>query len=356
MQFHQILVGASAGDAITNEALEIRRLLRQLGASEIFARYIDPAISEEVLPLSAYPKGYSAVTYLLFHASIGEPSVHSFLIERPEPLILIYHNLSPSESFALFDLRFAHLLELGRLELAALRERTLLALADSSYNAEDLRRLGYGDVRVAPLIFDPTRLLSIEPDRLTVKDLDKDVQGPAVMFVGQILPHKRIDLLVHAYHVLSTYLIPEAHLFLVGSPRVPSYWLAIKTLINELNLYNAYVTGGITDAQLAAYYRRADLFVTLSEHEGFCVPVLEAMAFGLPVVARRCAALPETIGYAGLMLPAEPDVLLAAEAMAAFLASADLRENFIRQGRQRFDEFNRERSEAIFLQHLESII
>jgi glycosyltransferase involved in cell wall biosynthesis len=356
MQFQQILVGASPGDAITNEALEIRGLLRQLGASEIFARYIDPALSEEVLPLSAYPKSYSPGTHLIFHASIGEPDVHSFVMERPEPLILIYHNLSPSESFAPFDLRLAHLLEMGRQELVALRERTLLALADSTYNAEDLRRLGYRDVRVSPLIFDPMRLPSIEPDRITVNDLNKDVQGPTVMFVGQILPHKRIDLLVHAYHVLSTYLIPDAHLFLVGPPRVLPYWLAIKTLINELNLYNTHVTGGITDAQLAAHYRSADLFVTLSEHEGFCVPVLEAMTFEVPVVARSCAALPETIGYAGLMLPADPDVLLAAEAMAELLGSADLREDFIRRGRQRFDDFKRERTEAIFLQHLETVI
>ena len=359
MQIHQVLVSASRGDAITNAALEIRGLLRQAGPSEIYARYFDPGLAHEVKPLDQYGRrrGSDPVNDVIcYHASIGEPDVLSFIMERPERLVLVYHNISPPEPFLQYAPRFAGLLEAGRLELAELASRTQLALAASSYNAAELIDLGFADVRVSPLIIDLARLSEVPPDPLTLNHLCTQVEGPVVLFVGQLLPHKRPDLLVEAYHVLTTYLVPEAHLIMVGAGRLPAYRQALQLLVHELNLPNAWLTGPVPDEQLSAFYRRADVFATASEHEGFCVPLVEAMALDVPVVARAHAAVPETAGDAALLLPPHDDPVLFGEALAEVLTDADLSTKLTDRGRERAGVFAPDKARATFLENLLTLV
>ncbi len=220
---------AVPGDAITNAALELRPLLQKIGPSEIFAHHVHPGAGPtRPADLSKYYRGrYLAWPapqddLLLYHASIGDPEVHGFVAERPERLVLVYHNISPAEPFAPYDPAFAGLLEGGRHDLAMLRDRVILALCDSAFNAAELVALGYPDVRVTPLIVDPDTLLGVEPDWGTAHHLATRVEGPLAVFVGQILPHKRPELLVQALHALRTYLEPEAQLVLVGRHRLRS--------------------------------------------------------------------------------------------------------------------------------------
>ncbi len=312
------------------------------------------------MPLAEYGRrapahAGSADDLLVVHASIGEPEVAAFLAERPERLVLVYHNISPSSSFRPYEPAFADLLDDGRRQLAALRPRVALALADSAYNAADLEGLGYTDVRVAPLVVDAGALTRVEPDPATAHHLATRVEGPVLLFVGQVLPHKRPDLLVQAFHVLTTYLLPGANLIVVGPGRLPRYRAAVQHLVHELSLPGAWLTGPVSTAALAAFYRRADVFVTASEHEGFCVPVLESMAFDVPVLARAAGAIPETAGDAALVLPAADDPALLAEAMAALLADAGLRSTLAARGRARLDAFDAGRSTATFLGHLAGV-
>ena len=183
----------------------------------------------------------------------------------------------------------------------------------------------------------------------------EEFDGPIVLYVGQLLPHKRPDLLLQAYHVLTTYLLPEAHLVLLGPGRNERYHRALVTLAAEMNLHRARIPGWLTPEQLAAYYRRADVFATMSEHEGVCVPLLEAMSFDLPVVARAFGAIPETMGDAGLLLPGEEDPIFVAEALAELLASPPLRSEYIRRGRRRLARFDMSAAHATFLGHLTSV-
>ena len=324
MQLHQVVVAAAPGDATTNFALELRTLLRRIGSSDIYARYIDPTLAGDVLPLDERGAG-SADDVLLYHASIGEPAVFDFLMGRPERLVLVYHNISPAEAFAPYDPAFAGLLERGREEVRRLRDRASAALAVSAFNARDLESLGYSDVRVAPLIVDPTALQDVEPDADLTRLLRDHVDGPVLLFVGQLLPHKRVDLLIKAFHLLATAIRPDARLIVVGPPRLPRYSSLLRQFVRELNLPRCWLAGAVTTEQLAAFYRRADAFVTASEHEGYCAPLVEAMAFGLPVVARDYAGIPDTLGHAGLLLPPDEDPALLAEAMAAALLDDDIR-------------------------------
>lgn len=359
MEFHQILVSASPGDAITNTAFEIRALLRRIGPSEIFARHIDAGMEDEITALYRYAareSARSADNILIFHASIGDRDVMSFVRDRPERLILIYHNISPARYFWKYDPEFAAFLEAGRRELALLRQRVALALAASSFNARELGVFGFRDVRVSPLIVDLEGMLSAEPDPATTHHLETKVQGPSILFVGQMLPHKRPDLLLEAHHALVTYLVPDANLFMVGAHRVPRYSAALRRFVQELNLPGARMMGAVSRAELVAYYRRADAFVTLSEHEGFCIPLVEAMAFNLPVVARDYAAIPSTLDGAGLLLPPEDDPLLAAEAIAAVILNEELRDHLVARGRRRLMHFDVDAARSTLLQHLLSVV
>ncbi|MGH9283015.1 MAG: glycosyltransferase, partial [Acidimicrobiales bacterium] len=332
-----------------------------LGRSEVFARYYEPALAGDVLPLSEYerraPAGGpgAADDLLIVHASIGEPEVAAFLAGRPERIVLVYHNISPAGAFRPYDPAFATRLEAGRRELVALRPKVALALADSAFNAADLEALGYAGVRVSPLVVDAAALTRIAPDPGTAHHLEAAVEGPVLLYVGQLLPHKRPDLLVQAHHVLTTYLQPEVNLVLVGPGRLPRYARAVQHLVHELSLPGAWIAGRVSTAALAAFYRRADVFVTASEHEGFCVPVLESMAFGRPVLARAAGAIPETAGDAGLLLPAGAGPSLLAEAMAALLDDDRLRAGLVERGRQRLAHFDPERSTMTFLGHLAEV-
>ena len=359
MRFDQVVVTAAPGDATTGSAFEIRRLLRQVGPSEIFAYHIDPLLHGEVLPLHDFTshnrdgrRGPDDI--ILFHGSIGAPEVFSFVMARPERIVLVYHNISPVDAFLPYDPEKAGLLESGRRDIARLARRVELALAPSHFNARELVAMGYRDVRVWPLIVDLERMRDVEPDAQTVADLN-ELDGPLLLSVGQILPHKRPDFLVKAFHILSTYLIPEARLAMVGAPRIETYRRRLWTYIDELNLFRLHRVGHITEEILAAYWRRADAYVTASEHEGFLVTALEAMGFDLPIVARSYGAIPETIGGAGVVLPPEEGPEVFAEAMAEVLTNANLRNQLVERGRRRREDFDAQESRKAFLRYMAEV-
>jgi glycosyltransferase involved in cell wall biosynthesis len=359
MQINQIVVSAAPGDAVTNSALAYREVLRRIGPSEVFAQHVDPALHGDVHHLATFQQfdrggRRPADDVIIFHGSIGAPEVFSFLMGRPERIVLVYHNVSPASAYQPYDPAFAGLLETGRRDIARMATRVEMALAPSAYNAFELVAMGYRDVRISPLIVDVHRMWATTPDPKTERWLSK-IDGPVLLYVGQLLPHKRPELLLKTFHVLSTFLQPDAHLVLVGASRSPGYRLRFDTFMRDLNLRNLHVMGSVKDAELAAFLQRADAFVTASEHEGFCVPLLEAMAFDIPVVARACAAIPETLDGAGIAIPATAGPLLFAEAINEVLDSAPLRRQLVELGRKRLVEFEPDEARSTFLRHLLSV-
>lgn len=331
---HQVVVSAAPGDAITNAALDLRASLRRVATSELFAAYVDPALAGEAYPLGEFPKRAGRADLLVLHVSIGEPALAEFLADRPEPLAVVYHNMSPAESFEPWAPRFATLLSQGRRELGDLVGRTRIAVGVSAYNAHELACAGFDPVVVIPLAVDADALVATEPDPAMTAHL-AGLHGPVVLSVGQLLPHKRPDWLIMAYHVLVTHLVPEASLLMVGADRLAGYGAAIRGLVGRLNLTQVHMAGPVSQAALVSCYLRASVFFTASEHEGFCVPLLEAMAFDVPVVARSFAAVPETLGGAGGCLGADDGLLVAAEALRAAIEDFDLRSAMVKAGRQR---------------------
>lgn len=354
MEIHQVVHVAAPGDAVTNSALEYRALLRRITNSEIYAAHVDPRLEGDVHPLSAYSSTASARSgrnLLLYHLSTGSPEVMSFLLGRPEALGVIYHNVTPARFFEPFDERVTAELVRGRDDMLQLRERAAFAIAVSAYNGRELREAGYAKVAVVPLVADVKGLSRLDPDPALTRYLDTVIEGPLVLFVGQLQPHKRPDFLLAAHHVLTTYRVPEAHLSLVGPGRLPGYEAAVARFSRELNL-SASLAGWVRSTELAAFYRRATVFVTASEHEGFCVPVLEAMSFDVPVVARGFSALPDTIGDAGIVLDRSDGPEVMAEAVATVIEDPGLRADLVTRGRARVEEADPNRSADAFLEAL----
>lgn len=317
-QIHQVLVGAAPGDAVTNLAFEIRGHLRQSVESEVYAFHVAPELVGEVRSLSTFPTAPDDRRLIVYHSSIGQPEVTGFLLDRSEQIALIYHNITPYELFVNVDPHFSSLLAWGRSELALLRPRVVLSVADSAFNAAELVDLGYPQPQVLPLGVRPDRLLEepSEPDMVRLLD---GVPGPIVLAVGQQLPHKRFEQIVQAVHVLETFHRRPVSLFLVGRPTLPRYHAALVAHAERLLLANVCFTGPTTEAGLATLYRRAAVYVSASTHEGIGIPALEAMSFGVPVIVRGAGAVRETVGPGAIVLDEGATPLHFAAALDALL-------------------------------------
>lgn len=320
MQIHQLLAGAAVGDAVTQIAANTRAVLRRRGASDVFAHHISDEARHLARPLDTLPEPLGPDDVLLLRLSIGDEAIEATLRERSERLVIGYHNISPPELFESLDPQFAALLAAGRRMATELAPRVHAAYADSTFNATDLEALGVRDVEVVPPLLDPFRLADLPADPGFVVEMERRAPAELILFVGQLLPHKRPDLLIAAHHLLTSHHRPDAALVIVGTPRFPTYHRQLANFAAALNLPRVWFTGPINDHQLAELYRRADVFVTASAHEGFCVPITEAMAASVPVVASDAGAIPETLGGAGLLLP-EVSPPMIAEALDLVIGS-----------------------------------
>jgi L-malate glycosyltransferase len=357
LEFHQILVGAGRTDAITNMARAIRKVLKEVGPSGIYANHIAPNVSD-ITSIDEFPTEFRHDRILIFHASLGDPDTFTFLKNRFEPIVLLFHNLSPAKYFEDEDPYTAAMLKWGWRELELLRPRVIWAVADSQFNADCLTEHGYDDltIDVIPAGLQVARFQSVEPDPDTVRLLETVTEGPLLLFCGQALPHKRVDQLIQMQHVLNHYSDLCSTLAIVGPPTNQAVAHAFLEQARSLVLDRFVPMGQVTDAVLSAVYRRADLFVTASEHEGLCVPLLEAMACGVPVVAKRVGAIPETVGGAGVLVDATAGPIALAEAAIEVCSNKPLRTELILRGRERVTAFDVDLTLGLLLDGLAKVV
>jgi glycosyltransferase involved in cell wall biosynthesis len=346
---HQVIVGASPGDAITSMALAARSAFRVHFRSELFAYFVDPRLSDEVHRLSDLEDHRATKRDLLvYHSSYGIPDITDLMLARPESLVLVYHNLTPSSFFARHAPELALGLEWGRRELELIRHRVVLAVADSNFNAVDLRRYGYETVHVVPAGLEPHRLRAVAADATVAAEVRSSFPEGYILSVSQVLPHKRMELLIGAAHLLRWVHNLDLGLVIVGSLRAPHYAAGLESLARQVGLQRFHLAGGVSDAALAAYYRLASVFATTSAHEGLALPPLEALSFGVPVVAPAIGALPENLLGAALLLPENSGPMVTAEALAEAAVNAELRTALQRAGWRRLAEIEaRKPAEAL---------
>ena len=331
---HQVLVGAGRGDAITSMAVTVRDALRRSGPSEIYAHHLPHDIRDEVLPLTGLgrPKRGDLIVY---HASMGEPEVTRWLLSRPERLVVAYHNITPAQHFLEYEPQFASNLFWGRHELTLIRDRVVLAVADSTYNAHDLEAAGYTDVHVVPVGLKPSRLTNVAPAGALAERIRRSFPHGYVLTVSQMLPHKRFETIVQAMHLVQWVHGVPLGLAIVGQPRMEKYQQALQRQAQQLKLDRIWFFGGASEAELATFYRMASMYVVTSAHEGLALPPLEAMSFGIPVIARAAGALEDTIGGAGIVLPPTSGPALLSEAITEVANNSELRLGLQHLGTQR---------------------
>ena len=314
MRVDQVIPSLASRDAIGVHSLHLRDGLRAAGIdSDIFYGSYTQDVQAEGKPVIELGRA-SRDRWLLYQASIGSP-VYDILAARTEPKLVNYHNITPAELLRDWEPAVAYEVALGRTQLARLAPQSRFAVADSAFNESELRTLGYEGTAVVPLLID-MRSKSDEPDRTLADALArrKDREGGAdLLYVGKISPHKAPHDLVKMLDVLRRTDDPAARLHLVGSPLGETYEPALRAFIDELGLSDVvHLPGSVSGAELEAYFRAADVFVMASDHEGFCVPLAEAMGHGVPIVAYGVTAVPETVGGAGLILPDKAAVPFAA--------------------------------------------
>ncbi len=350
----QLLVGAAPGDAITLSALKLRDALRESGDSEVYAAFPEPILSDEVHPLKALASRPNRERPLIFHASIGCEQVHEAIRSLEPTLVLVYHNMSPADSFERYAPEVAADLTRGRWELEDIRERVILSVADSQFNASELVELGYTDVHVIPPLPDTGRVLNCTPEIRPLRRLQAQRADPVILFIGQQLPHKRVDRVIAAVAVLQQEFFSDARLVIAGVERFPAYTASLKEFAATVGLMGDPFVGRLTDEELTGFLMGADVFLTLSDHEGFCVPVVEAMAVGTPVVASSTAAIPETVGDAGVLVTDPDDPMLVAALMNEVIVNQSLAHELRGRGVARAEELGVGASLTKYLDLLDS--
>ncbi|MBV6623527.1 MAG: glycosyltransferase [Rivularia sp. (in: Bacteria)] len=304
-EIHQLLPNLAYGDAISNHALAIRDYLRKCGyKSDIYVRYLDERIANQAKIFNR--KAINDKAGLIYHHSIGS-ELTEYAISHSAPKCLIYHNITPAKFFEPYRPEFAKILEKGRTEFKQLAKYFSLSVGDSAYNAKELSENGFSQPGVLPIIVDPSKWDISADIELMHKLQDGKIN---LLFVGRLAPNKRQDDLLKAF---AEYLTMDCNVRLVligyGEKNDPYYCYLIN-LIEKLGIADfVLLPGQVNDAQLLAYYRTAHLFWSMSEHEGFCVPLVEAMWFDIPILAYKSSAVPETLGEAGLMFNSKDNVV-----------------------------------------------
>ncbi len=330
---HQFIIGASPGDAITDQALLLRRWLREEGFhSNLFAEGVNAALTDQVYSYLRYhPSRPNEVVVL--HHSIGS-AVVDYLLSLDVRFLLIYHNVTPPQFFNM-DPALAVQLTRGMEQLPLLRERTLLGLADSAYNEQELKRVGFSPTAVLPIVLDQAQYQMKSNSELLGR---YSSEGPYLLFVSRLAPNKRQEELIKLlYHYRR--IQPSAGLILVGASWLPAYTEWLRDLAYELELGESVIFAGhVSQRDMVTYYRMASVYVSMSEHEGFGKPLIESMYLGLPVLAYAAAAVPDTLGGAGVMFH-QKDYEALAEMVDILVRDSHLRQRLIARQRERAQAF-----------------
>ena len=334
----QVIESMAYGDAISNYARTLQAHLESQGHDgTIYAREIHAGVFDAAKPLASAT--FSPSETLIYHHSIAFNDIDRIL-SAPSQKALIYHNITPADFFRDYDTVFADHLERGRAQLADISGAFSACAADSEYNAHELRELGFKNVTVVPV---PVNFARFD---VTPVDVPKSEKGDGArwLFVGRVSPNKGLRALLEAFEAYVC-LDPLARLVIVGAyNRGDRYLRELATYVADRSLdAHVFFSGVVDEAMLTAHYRNADLYVCMSEHEGFCVPLVEAMFFDLPIIASANSAIVETLGDSGILVEPGADPVEIALTAREVYTDSHLRRRIIESQRNRRAAFLPER-------------
>ena len=341
MIVNQGVPDAHRGDAIGDSARRVRTFLRELGhQADIYALTVDGDLLGDVRRFDHHSARAGDVT--IFHYALPSVMTEAFRA-LPGGRVLQYHNVTPPHFFAGYDAGIFRLATIGREEIRQLVGHTDVALGDSDFNRRELEAFGFTNTGVFPIAVDFERIQA-SPRRPALEQVLSDGLLN-FLFVGRIVPNKKIEDHIRLAEHYKRYVDSDYRFICVGkTDGVPRYYNAMRALAAEYRIpEDRFIfTGPVPDEDLVTYYRTADVYVSLSEHEGFCVPLLEAMAADVPVLAYASTAVPDTLGGAGVLFSPK-DLEFAAELLGELAYNDDLRARVIARQRRRLADFGDER-------------
>ena len=354
MRIDQLLPAFHHGDAIGDSALHMKRFFLSHGyESEIYCLTRDESLTGDSRLFEKFPEPSSS-DITLFHYALPSPLTQAFA-DLPSRKVLIYHNITPSVYFEGFSSEMARITTLGREELKILVKHVDLALADSEYNRQELDELGFVRTDVLPLFIDFEKYK--RPEDRFISDFYQDGRIN-ILFIGRIVPNKKIEDLIKVVFYYKKYISPLIRLVVVGkTTSLPNYYQSLVRLADEFYLKAEEIcfTGHIPDEEMYALYKTSDVFLSLSEHEGFCLPLVESLIFDLPVIAYDCTAVPYTLDGAGVLVR-EKRVEWIAELVHRVAVDSRLRSKLIDGQRGRLQRYQNANQNELLLSKLNGLL
>ncbi|MBI3931804.1 MAG: glycosyltransferase family 4 protein [Acidobacteria bacterium] len=353
MRIDQWVPALHRGDAIGDSARLMRDAFRSWGhAADVYALEVDDDLLGDGCRWSEWRPG-AADDVVILHYALPSPLTRALEGHRGRR-VLLHHNITPPEYFEGYDPEMVRICALGREELGGLAGHVDLGLADSEFNRRDLEAAGFRRTGVLPIYVDFTRYR--RPPNPVLKKMLED--GPVnLLFVGRVAPNKRHEDLIRLASYWKRFISPDVRLVLVGKlPRRREYFDALQSLLYEEGFtpWEVVFTGHVDHEDLLACYASADVFVSMSEHEGFGVPLVEAMLLGVPVLAFRAAAVPDTLGDAGVQF-AEKRLDEVAEMAHRLATDQGLRRGVLAAQERRLLAFAPEAVEGALRRYVESL-
>ena len=352
MNVHQFATSLSYGDAISDEMLEIQRVLREKGhSSEIFIRFYEPRMAKYIHDFREYKAFSSPDNVVIFHFSIGSP-VSKMFFRVPDKKIMIYHNITPYIYFLDYHRILTRECYKGRLEIKLFVDKVDLALGDSEYNRQELELLGYPSTGVLPLLLDLKKFDS-PGDPIVHRIFDNGKW--TILFVGRVIPNKKFEDVIKVFALYKKFFNPNSQLILAGDYRgMERYYYALQDLVDRLVVQDVHLTGHVNFEELVSYFKLADVYLSMSEHEGFGVPLLEAFHNRIPVLAFKAGAVEETMNGGGVLL-AQKEFLQTAVLLEKINKDKAFREGIIAHQLEALKKYSRENVARILMSQVNKV-
>jgi len=347
---HQFVSSFSPRDAVGKIVLSIRDILREAGYnSNIYAETIHPEMKSEAICHTKYSKENSN-DILIYHHSFAS-SLVDYLLPLQQRIVLIYHNITPSHFFKGVDENTAAGSNRGREQLKQLKEKVKVVLCFSKYSEEELKQKGFSNTFVIPAIIN----LEKHDYKKNISLIHKFQFSANIISVGRIVPHKKIEDILKVFAYYSQCINEKSNLFIIGKyDKSDPYYQWLQDVINTLNLKNINFLDDVSDEDLMSYYELADISIILSEHEGFCIPIVESMTKKVPILAYAAGAIPETLGDAGVLLE-EKNYEEIAEMIHLIVEDQKIREKIVTGQNKRLQSLDSNDISSEFLNQIKNV-
>lgn len=333
MRIIQVMNALDFGDGVSNEVINLYELLTEMGyETAIFSKWIHEKVFcywNDIEKLRLQPDD------ILLHHFSGESHILNEVLAGSCFRVMVYHNITPPS----FWDKNNHQKDPGELQIEKIKDHYDYFLGDSEFNLQCLQLLGVtGPSDILPIMIDFNKI-----DAVQRRELRENPQQKLFLFVGRVAPNKKHEDIIDIFESYYKDINCNSKLIFAGNyADNTAYYTSLQAKLSALSCQKAVTfTGKVSDEELYNYYKNADIFLCMSEHEGFCIPLLESMYCGVPTIGYDACAVGATMGSAGILVSNKNPQLLARLAHV-LLTQADIREQILRKQNEWVSAFSKQ--------------